>query len=334
MTDGTSDFLRRTRGARKILVVDLGFLGDSVHLIPALWELRRQYPGAELHTLSAPVGAEILALAPCVTRAWAYPLGADAPPWWRQGGLIAALRRERFDVAYNFSGADRTIFLTALSGARERLAQEGGRRHFWNRWLIPNWVARRDRNLPIYEQRRQVLVACGFSLEPARFDLALPAEAMAWARQAASGRPVNLSINASGAIKEWPVSHWAELVRGLWRARPDLTFVAACSGKAREQERLQALAAALGDARLATFPGLGIPRLAALLQSCRLHIGSDSGPLHLALALGTPTLALFRQYEGMQEWFAQGNAHRALIASDLADIASEAVTSEALSLLN
>ena len=78
---GLSEFYERSRTARKILVVDLGFLGDSVHLVPALWEIKRHYPAAELHTLSAPVGAEVLRLAPCVNRPWAFPLGAPSPPW-------------------------------------------------------------------------------------------------------------------------------------------------------------------------------------------------------------------------------------------------------------
>src|SRR5437899_201958 len=128
-------FYERTRAARKIIVVDLGFLGDSVQLVPALWEIKRHYPEAELHTLSAPVGAEVLSLAPCVDRPWAFPLGSPSPPWWRHWDLIRALRRERFDVAFNFSGADRTVFLTALTGAKWRVAHAAGREHFWNRWL-------------------------------------------------------------------------------------------------------------------------------------------------------------------------------------------------------
>src|SRR5208282_4409873 len=68
------NFFERTRAAKKIIAVDFGFLGDSVHLVPALWEIKRHYPAAELHTLSATVGAELLRLAPCVDNARAFPL--------------------------------------------------------------------------------------------------------------------------------------------------------------------------------------------------------------------------------------------------------------------
>ena len=170
-----SSFCERSRAARKILVVDLGFLGDSVHLVPALWEIKRHYPAAELHTLSAPVGAEVLQLVPCVDRPWAFPLGspsrqftADASHELRTPLAVIrataelALRRERFDVAFNFSGADRTLFIMAMAGARWSVAVTGGRTHFWSPWLVRDQAPRHNAELPVYEQRRQTLAACGF----------------------------------------------------------------------------------------------------------------------------------------------------------------------------
>ena len=168
-------------------------------------------------------------LAPCVDRAWAFPLTPNSPPWWRHWNIIGALRRERFDVAFNFSGSDRTIFVTALLGARWTLAREAGRRHFWNRWLSPDWVERGNRALPVFEQRRQVLAAAGFALEAARFDLRVPEEARQWAETAIADQPVHLSISASTPVKEWPLENWIGLVQmlaqkarrcGLW-PRPD-----------------------------------------------------------------------------------------------------------------
>jgi hypothetical protein len=59
-------------------------------------------------------------------------------------------------------------------------------------------------------------------------------------------------------------------------------------------------------------PGLAIAELAAALSRCRLHVGPDSGVLHLAMALGTPTLALFRDHPEMGEWLPRGPSHRHL----------------------
>jgi ADP-heptose:LPS heptosyltransferase len=307
-------FLERTCGAKKIIVVDFGFLGDSVHLVPALWEIKRHYPQAELHTLSAVVGAEVLKLAPCVDRAWAFPLTPQSPAWWRHWTIIRALRRERFDVAFNFSGSDRTIFVTAVLGARRTLAHEGGRKHFWNHWLGAEWVERIARELPVFEQRRQVLAAGGFALEKPRFDLRVPEDARKWAEAAITDRPVHLSISASTPVKEWPLENWIGLAKMLARENPSLRIVATAGSNPREQDRLRELRRAAEDGRLQCFEGLSIARLAALLQRCDLQIGADSGVLHLALALGVPTLTVFRQYDGLAEWMPAGKDHRSLIA--------------------
>jgi ADP-heptose:LPS heptosyltransferase len=310
----TPAFLERTRAARKIIVVDFGFLGDSVHLVPALWELKRHYAGAELHTLSAPVGAELLSMAPCVDRPWAFPLGAKKVPWWKHWDILLALRRQRFDVAFNFTGSDRSIFTTAFIGAPWSLGYEAGRRHFWNRWLVSDWVQRENRELPVFEQRRQVLAARGFSLEPARFDLREPEAARQWARQTVPENVVHLSINASTPVKEWPLENWIDLARALLGADGKLHLAATASANPREQERLSALARGANSERLVCMTGPSLTRLAAVLQRCRLHLGADSGVLHLAMALGVPTLGVFRDHVGLKEWMPVGEQHRHFIA--------------------
>jgi heptosyltransferase I len=307
-------FLERTRGAVKIIVVDFGFLGDSVHLVPALWEIKRHYAGAELHTLSARVGAELLALAPCVDRPWTFPLTAKSPPWWKHWDILWALRRQRFDVAFNFSGSDRSIFATAFIGAPWTLGFEAGRTHFWNGWLASDWVKRGSRELPVFEQRRQVLAARGFSLQPARFDLRVPEEARQWARQTVPENVVHLSINASTPVKEWPLENWIELSRTLLATDGSLHLVATASANPREQERLAALARGVDHKRLICLAGSSIARLAAILQRSRLQIGADSGVLHLAMALGVPTLTVFRDYVGLKEWMPVGEQHRQFVA--------------------
>src|ERR1039458_2141816 len=123
-------FYERTSAARKIIVVDLGFLGDTVHLVPALWELKQNYPAAALHVLTTPVGAQVLQLATCVERAWALELDPAKRTLRMQWQILRELRRERFDIAFNFSGADRTVFMTALTGARWRLRPPAGPGHF------------------------------------------------------------------------------------------------------------------------------------------------------------------------------------------------------------
>jgi ADP-heptose:LPS heptosyltransferase len=330
IVSGPSDFFQQTKDAKKIIVIDLGFLGDSVHLTPALWEIRRHYPQAQLHTLSATVGSALLELVPAVTRPWAFPLTPQSPPWWRHWDILRQLRSEGFEVAFNFSGADRTIFMTALIGAKHRLAHEGGRKHFWNHWLIPNWVSRRDRNLPVFEQRRQVLAACGLTLRAPCFDLLVPEAAAAWARSNVPQDAVHFSINSSSATKEWPLTSWVALAKALLLARPELHLIATAGPSVREGQRCREFEAAINNPRLKCYESLSIAQLAALLQRCRLHIGGDSGVLHLAFALSLPTLTAVRQYDGLKEWLPQGGRHSSVIAPSLESISTDAMTEAAL----
>jgi ADP-heptose:LPS heptosyltransferase len=325
----TGNFLERTRDAKKIIVVDFGFLGDSVHLTPALWEIKRNYPGAKLHTLSATVGAEVLKLAPCVDKPWAIPLTGKSPPWWKHWDVLRALRRERFDVAFNFTGSDRSIFAMIFIGAHNGLSYVG-RKHFWNRWIRTEWVARSPGGLPVYEQRRQLLASGGLSLQPARFDFQIPATALQWAQEAVPENSVHFSINASTPEKEWPLDHWINLAKRLLQAEPSLHIVATASSKTRERERLAELSQGVNNPRLRKIEDPEIAQLAAILQRCRLQIGGDSGVLHLAMALGVPTLTVFKNYSGIQDWIPGGDQHRHIIAPALADISVEQIATQAL----
>jgi ADP-heptose:LPS heptosyltransferase len=193
------------------------------------------------------------------------------------------------------------------------LAHEAGRKHFWNHWLPVDWVGPAARRLPVFEQRRQVLAAGGFALEKPRFDLCVPGEERQWAEKTMADRPVHFSISASTPVKEWPLENWIALARMLTQNRPSIRMVATAGSNPREQARLTELAKGAVGARLLCIKGLNISHLAALLQCCRLHIGADSGALHLAAALGVPTLTVFRRYDGLTEWMPVGKEHRQII---------------------
>lgn len=313
MAFALSDFYQQTKSARKIIVVDFGFLGDSVHMIPALWEIKRNYPQAQVHTLSADVGAEVLKLAPCVDRAWGFPLGAKSPPWWRGMGILRAIRCENFDLAINFSGSDRTIFVTAFTGAKWRVAQLGAREHFWAKWLIPHWVPRQANDVLVSEQRRRMLSSLDMSLQAPRYDLAIPQPARDWAAKTIPARAIHFSINASSGVKEWPIEHWVELANKMLSAEPGLGIVATASSRQREQERLKAFAGGVGSKRVTLVASATIAQLAALLQRCVLQVGGDSGVTHLAAAAGTPTFSFLRDYPAIKDWMLTGETHRQIV---------------------
>jgi ADP-heptose:LPS heptosyltransferase len=294
-------------------VVDLGFLGDTVHLVPALWELKRSYPEAELHVLTSPVGAEVLRLVACVNRAWAMELYRQQRTLRQQWQIVRGLRREGFEVAFNFNGADRTIIMTALTGARWRVAYPGGRRHFWNRCLVRFWTPPQRAGQKVFEQRRQVLAACGLPLGPPRFDLEVDEISLRWASSVVPSEAIHISISSSKSTREWPMEHHVDLLRSLWAKHPKLSILASSGSRERERQRLQQLAKSLEDLRLQLLPeGMSIPQLAGVLSRCRLHLGPDSGVLHLAMALGVPTVSFFREQGNYQSFMPVGPLHRVI----------------------
>lgn len=308
-------FSRLTTHARKLLVVDFGFLGDSVQLVPILWDLKRHRPNAELHVLTTRVGGEVLHMAPCVDRVWSLELMPDRRTLREQLTVLRGLRKERFDAAFNFSGADRTLFWTRLSGARHRATHTWGKPHFWTRWLIPYVVPQQDPNQPIAVQRQRVLNVLGFETTDLRYDLDPGAVATQWASANVPEGSIHLSINAAKPLKEWPLAHSIELTRQILAEKPDASIVASGSARAREQERLRRLAEQVGHSRLTLLPEQAtLPRLAAVLQRCRLHIGPDSGVMNLAAALGVPTISFFRAQPGYQAWVPVGERHHTFIA--------------------
>ena len=157
------NFFVRTRGAKKVMVLDLGFLGDTVHLLPALWLVRQAYPQAELHVTVATHITSLMDCAPWVNRAWGYMRYPRHATLRENFQMVARLRREKFDVIINLNGSDRSSWLTFLSGAPERLGRvpaDGGPL-FWEKMFTAH-VTHPFTEEPIYLQRCRCLEKAGF----------------------------------------------------------------------------------------------------------------------------------------------------------------------------
>ena len=309
-------FFEETRAAKRLLVIDPGVLGDAVHLVPALRDLRRNYPEAELHTVSSPSGREVVDMAGCVDRQWILEQVPERRRFVDQARVVLALRRLGFDVSINLSGADRTVILAGLVGARRRLGWRQARWHGWSSWCLDAWAESIDPCIPVFEQRRQVLAAAGLPLGPVDLALTPPPEAMAAACDWIPEQAVHVSVSASHSLKEWPLDRWIGFVEAFLVAHPGWHVVATGSPVGREQARLDQLRDRVGNRRL-IFPSrrLGIQELAAVLKRTRLHVGADSGALHLAASVGTPTVSLFRSYHDASSWMPRGPRHRTLAVS-------------------
>lgn len=298
---------------KKVLLVDLGFLGDTVHSVPAIRAL--SLAGIRVDVMTTPVGAEILSLVPEVGKAWVVPLGKPSPPPWKSLGTILAIRKEKYDAAVTWVGSDRNLFCAAASGARERIAHLTGRNACLARWGLTQTLGPRDRALPVFEQRLSVLRQLGWAGRDPGWAWTIPAKDQTWARDLAKSPALHLSVNAaSSPLNEWPLDDWASVLRQIWNVFPEIQVVATGAGTERESARLGDLHALVNDARLKILPDrLSVSRLAALLQFADLHLGLDSGVLHLAVAMGKPTVSLFRESVGRPGWAPRGERHRVMV---------------------
>jgi heptosyltransferase-2 len=124
---------------------------------------------------------------------------------------------------------------------------------------------------------------------------------------------LHISPNSSKAVKEWPLEHYVTLIGRIWVEHPSLQVVASGSTRPRERERLGSLEASVNDTRFERLPeNLSIPQLAAALSRCLLHIGSDSGVLHLAFALNVPSISFLREQPNFGAFKPAGPRHQVL----------------------
>ena len=207
-------FLTRTRAARKVMVLDLGFLGDTVHLLPALWLVRQAYPQAELHVTVASHITSLMACVPWVNRVWGYMRYPRHATLRENLQMVARLRREKFDVVINLNGSDRSSWLTFLSGAPARLGRlpDDGGPPFWKR-MFTDHVAHPFTEEPVYLQRCHCLQKAGFPFAAAEFHTQVDPAGLQVAGISPTDRYFHLSPFTTADARELPPRNWSNSSR-------------------------------------------------------------------------------------------------------------------------
>ena len=302
----------------RVLVVDLGFLGDTIHLIPALWAIRRARPKARLEVMVAAHVKSILEVCPWLEAVHGYPRYPKGPRWYQELGRVRTLRAEKYDVVINLNGSDRSSVLTRATGARLRLGRVPPKvAWFWWR-CYTHTVDVPHGTQAVFRQRWDALAAAGFPMptEGMTFPIGIPeaVERKLDGLLEKVGAFAHVSPWATQTEKELPVEVLAEFLNMAHAKRPNLGWVLTCAPTTAERERLQALRGRLKFEPAAVFAGdLNLVELAGLMKRARVHVGGDSGALHVALMTGTPTVSWFRDYAGRAEWQPTGAQHRALL---------------------
>jgi ADP-heptose:LPS heptosyltransferase len=168
----------------------------------------------------------------------------------------------------------------------------------------------------ISTQRWRCLKQAGFPGDKPEIHIEIPeaAQRSALEKAGANGGWIHVSPFTTENYKELPPPQLAEFLRELHRRLPDRKIILTCAGTERETSKMATLLSALDFQPWRVFAGdLDLLTLCAMVQSSRLHIGGDSGGLHVAWMTGVPTVTWFRSYDGLPEWRLLGDRHLSVV---------------------
>lgn len=283
-----------TPAIRRILAVSSTALGDALLSTPALRSLRLAYPAARISLLLNPAYFALFRDHPQVDELIAAPRG-----WRRFFRLAWALRARRFDLACILHGNEpQATPLAYLSGARFIFKLPNTSRFRFllsNRQPVRTW----EDFAHGIDQRLAVARLGGGAATDRRMELPVTAAAQsqltAWLSEAgidAAAPLLAFQAGASTASRRWAPARFAELGRRLSAAAPEASIL--LTGSPEESALATAIAAACDRPRVHAIAGrLPLSLLPALLERCRVLVSGDTGPMHLAVTVGTPTVALF-----------------------------------------
>lgn len=274
----------------RVLIIRLSSIGDVVHTTPMAAALIEA--GHEVGWAVEPPAAPLVQSIRGLHRTFVLPK-ASAYDWNDRFRLARALRDYRPDLSIDAQGLWKSAFWTWLSGAPRRIGWIADqRRESSSSVMLTDTVPCMPDDVHVIDQHLALLAAIGLESHGARsFPFVLPAEARDMAAQFRATSPLPLALISPGggwANKLYPASLWGEVARGLLALNVTPVVV---WGPGEEALAAQVAAASRGAARIA--PMTGILELAALAAEARIFLAADTGPLHIAGAMGTPLVALF-----------------------------------------
>ena len=288
---------------RRIGVFKFKNIGDVILMTPVLRILQENFPNAEISVAMNSEMAPLLQGHPSLHRVFAYERGFKKRNFIRtlvyEIRFLLRLRRQKFDLTIDFDQGDRSAWYAFVCAAKQR----------WTYWKKKNWLIAR---LPYYtkeffifpskpihqvEWHLSLLREAGLQMpENPSLEVVVPEKDLAWAvakkAEWGDGRLVVVHPIARWLLKRWDPEKMAEVIDWLqWEL--GCTVVVSNGGSQREIEKVDEI---LGFCR--TTPqlltgGITLSQLAALIQKADCFLGVDTGPMHLAAAVGTPVVCLF-----------------------------------------
>lgn len=312
-------FYERIKNARKVLYLDLGFLGDTIHQIPALRCIREALPDAEIHAMVGAHIVSIMEVVPWVNRVIGYPRFPKGPVWYRDISRVMDLRKEKYDVIINLNGSDRSSLLTWAIGAPLRLGRIPPKIPAFWRFCFTHTISVPRGKLASYRQSWECLKGVGFPGIKPEFNITIPKAALERIDQLIGDEKdiIHISPFTSQDSKELPLSLLIEFINKIQSDYPNIKIAFSCAPNHRETSRLEILLRELKVKPWKVLGGQALPPvdLAAFLSRSVLHIGGNSGALHVAFMAGASTMSWHHDHPNIAEWLPDGPNHHAISLS-------------------
>ena len=277
---------------RRILLVKPSALGDVVHGLPVASLLKRRWPDARLDWLVSRPFAPLVETCPAVDETVVFDRNRGAPVRVQRAAdadLGRRLRDGRYDLVVDLQGLFRSAWFARRTNAPVRVGFARPRE--WATWGYTHRVPEKPGFRHAIERNLDVAEVLGCGRSPVEFRVeTTPADGAAADNllKPLENRPFALLMPGTNwPTKRWPASSFAGLARKL-REKHDLSIVLAGADDAAS-----ARPAFSGVDHLDAVGRTSVRELAALLRRAAIAVTNDSGPMHLAAALGTPVVAAF-----------------------------------------
>jgi heptosyltransferase-1 len=273
---------------QRFLLIRLGSMGDVIHAIPAAATLRDSFPDSSVDWVIDPKWSRLLEGNPTIDNV----ISLDRKSGRKILAAVGRMRAAKYSCAIDFQALYKSALLTFASGAPRRIgfqssyAREGMAALFYTDRLNPRGAHKVEHNLTLVERT-------GAKISTPRFPLAIHPqdEEITAAELKRNNLQEFFVLNPGGGWRSkcWPAARYGEVHRKLverygWRG--------VISFGPGEESLAQKVISAAGDQAPVAIP-LGIGPLMALIRRARFVVSADTGPLHLASALGAPVIGLF-----------------------------------------
>lgn len=276
-----------------VLLLNTTAMGDTLFSTPAIRAVREAFPEAKIFSLVSPVAKDVLLNNPNISRFIDYTGRVNLPFFFKLPGILKELRKEKVDLSIVLDSNDPEAGpFSYLSGAHTRLGWQESRLSFL--FTIP--VRKRIEGLHIVDIKLKALEKIGVNARGRSLEIFLTKEESAWAERLLNDEGLSdkeiVGIHLFGAkrYKWWPeeyVISLGNILLGKYGYRI-IIF-----GGNKERPFAERVSERMRGKPLVLAGKVSIRESAALIRRCKFFVSTDSGPMHLAQAVSTPTIAIF-----------------------------------------